>query len=216
MLSFCLVPLGLPGCFGPDYNKIANELRAQTLKQNREIATLKEDLKNRDATIEAMRNRQGPALETLPRERLEQLFTVSRMEIRSTSDTYDDGDGKGTNAFRVYIRLHDSDGQIIPATGTMTIEAFELPPAPAQPRRIGSWTFTPTQMKKSWYSGLGLNHFAFACPWESPPTQTSVTFKAHYLDLLTGATLTAQLERKIKLPPGTQSAPKTTGNQADR
>lgn len=206
MLSFCLAAVaGLAGCFGPDYNKIANDLRAQTLKQNREIANLKEDLKNRDATIADLRNRQGPSLQTFPQERLDQLFTVSRMEIRSTSDTWDTGDGKGINTFRVFVRLLAEDGQIIPASGTMTIEAFELPPAPAEPRRIGSWTFQPADMKKNWYGGMGLNHFAFNCPWESPPTQASVTFRAHYVDLLTGGTLTAQLNKNVKLPPATRA-----------
>jgi hypothetical protein len=195
----------LAGCAGPDYNKIANELRAENLKLTREVATLKEELNNRDSTIAELRSPQGPPLQSLPQERLNQLFTATRMEIRSTSDTWDNGDGKGTAAFRVFIRLYGSDGQLMPASGTMTIEAFELPPAPAPPRRIGTWTFSPDEMKKSWYSGLGLNHFAFTCPWESPPTQPTVTFKATFRDLLTGDTLQAQLDKKITRPPAQAS-----------
>jgi len=194
-------PMLLAAC-GPDYGAVANRLREKNLKQSQEISSLKEELKSRDATIAAMRADAGPALQTLPAERLEQLFTATRMEIRSTTNTWDNGDGKGVAAFRVFIRMHDGNGQLMPASGTMAIEAFELPHAPAQPRRIGAWTFTPEEMKKCWYSGFGLDHFALTCPWEqgNAPTQEGVVFKATFKDLLTGNTLQAQLDSKIAVP----------------
>lgn len=201
----CLL-LWAGACGGPNYNRIANDLRAKNREQARQIATLKDELKNRDATIATLRSKEGPSIPTLPQDRLEQLFTATRLEIRSTSDTWDDGDGKGTSAFRVFVRMYSKDGQLLPSSGTMTVEAFELPPAPAQPRRIGMWVFGPEHMKKNWYSGLGLNHFAFTCPWESPPTQPTVTFKVTFQDLLTGNSLTAQLDKKIT-PPSAAVAP---------
>jgi hypothetical protein len=200
-MGLIVAPLLLTAC-GPDYNAIANRLRETTLKQSAEISSLKEELKNRDVTIAAMKSQQGPPLQTLPEERLAQLFTVTRMEIQSSSNTWDNGDGKGVSSFRVFIRMYDKSGQLMPASGSMSIEAFELPPAPAQPRRLGAWTFTPEEMKKSWYSGFGLDHFAFTCPWEqvNAPTQEAVVFKATFKDLLTGNTLQAQLDKKVTLP----------------
>jgi hypothetical protein len=195
-----------PSC-GPDYNAIANRLRATTLEQKGEIAGLRTQLANRDATIADLRDKaSGPPLDTLPPGRLAQLFTAASIEIRSGSDTWDAGDGKGTHAFRIYLRLHDADGQIIPATGAVTIEAIELPPAPAEPRRLGTWTFTPEQMKRNWYSGLGLNQFALTCPWESPPTTRDIVLKVHYKDALTGNVLEAQISKKIHLPPPAQTS----------
>jgi hypothetical protein len=82
----------------------------------------------------------------------------------------------------------------------MTIEAFELHAAPAAPRRIGTWTFTPKDMKANWYTGFGSNYFAFNCPWTSPPTLSNVTFKVHSEDALTGQALEADLTKAINLP----------------
>jgi hypothetical protein len=193
--------LALAAC-GPDYNAVANRLRESNIKQERELASLKEQLTNRDATIRDLRQQSGaPVLPTLPPERLAQLITAAKIAIQSGTDTWDNGDGKGVSAFRVYLRPSSADGQIVPATGTLTIDAFELPPSPAEPRRIGTWHFTPEQMKGMWYSGLGLNHFAFTCPWDKPPTQPQVTFNARFQDALTGQTLEATLTKRITLPP---------------
>ncbi|HVT81194.1 MAG TPA: hypothetical protein VHM90_11105 [Phycisphaerae bacterium] len=181
---------------------MANRLRHENMEKDSQIASLNDRLRNRDATIKDMQGRLSgnlPPLQTLPADRLGQLFTVSRLEIQGTSDTYDP-DGKGISAFRVFLRTYTEDGQIAPAAGTLTIEAFELPPAPAEPRRLGTWTFTPEQMKKSWYTGLGLNHFAFTCPWQTPPTQNALIFKARLQDALTGGTLAAQLDKKVTFP----------------
>lgn len=187
--------LGLTAC-GPDYNAIANRLRKENIAQKSELASLQDQLKNRDATIRDLQTKAGAnALPTLPPERLAQVFTAAHLEIRSQTDSADLGDNQ--HGFRIFLRTYADDGQTIPAAGTLTIEAFELPAAPAEPRRLGTWTFTPQDMKKNWFTGLGTNHFALSCPWTSPPTLQEITFKAHLQDALTGQTLEAQLTKKI-------------------
>ncbi len=196
-----LAILALPAC-GPDYNAIANRLRTENLQQKNQIAGLNDSLRNKDATITDLQSRLNgnlPPLQTLPPDRLAQVFTAARLEIQSSSDTYDP-DGKGLSAFRIFLRTYTNDGQIAPASGTLTVEAFELPAAPTEPRRLGTWTFTPQEMKKNWYTGLGLNHFALTCPWQTHPTQDAIVFKARLQDALTGMTLQAQLDKKISLP----------------
>ena len=195
-----LMAIALTACSGPDYNAIANRLRESNMKLEQDNASLHDQLTNRDATIQSLRSQQGPPLPTLSPERLANLFTASHMEIQSSTDAADSGDGHGISGFRVFIRFTDQSGQIIPAAGTLAVEAFELPAAPAPPRRIGAWTFTPQQMKKSWYSGLGLNHFAFTCPWESPPQLREIVFKAHFQDALTGGVLEATLNKNVAPP----------------
>ncbi len=195
-----LAALALTACGGPDYGAISNRLREANMKLEQENSSLHDQLSNRDATIQSLRSTQGPPLPTLSPERLADLFTAAHMEIQSSTDTGDSGDGHGISRFRVFIRFTTEDGQILPAAGTLTVEAFELPAAPAAPRRIGAWTFTPQQMKKSWYSGLGLNHFAFTCPWDSPPSLRQIVFKAHYQDGLTGQVLEATLTKNVTLP----------------
>jgi hypothetical protein len=192
--------LTLAACFGPDMNAVANRLREDNIKQKQQITTLQDQLKNRDATILDLQEHfaaNNPPIRTLPAERLAQLFTASRLEIQSQTDAADLGGGK--QGFRVFLRTYDDDGQLVTASGEMTIEAFVLPPAPAEPRRIGTWTFTPADMKKAWFTGLGTNHYAFSCPWEKPPEANvdPIVFKARFRDALTGQTLMAQLDKKI-------------------
>jgi len=198
----CAASALLTGC-GPNYSKLANEYREKMLLQRGEIDNLKDQVKNKDATIRDLQTRlkgDQPPLQTLPPERLAQVFTAVRMEITPQTDAEDLG--KGVKGFRIFIRAYSADGQTLPATGNLTIEAFELPTAPAEPRRIGTWTFTPEEMKKNWYSGLGAYHFAFSCPFQTVPTITNVTFRARLQDALTGQTLVAQLDKKIT-PPAT-------------
>lgn len=202
--------LALAAC-GPDFQAVSNRLRQQTIDQQQQIDTLKAELKNRDATL-AQLSKQArgdtPALQTLPDDRLAQLFTVSQLQIRSQTDSWQFESGKGLAGFRVFLRTLGSDGQVLPASGNLTIEAFELGAPPAEPRRLGTWTFTPEQMKQSWYAGMGLNQFAFSCPWQSPPGNPNVTFRATFTDALTGRTLVADLQKKVTLPAAPATRPK--------
>jgi len=200
VLGLLVIAGAVGGCSGPDMNAVANRLRQENLEQKRQIGDLQDKLKNRDATIEDLQRHfatNTPPLPTLPPERLADVFTAARLEIQGQTDSADLADGK--RGFRVFIRTYADDGQIVPAAGTLTIEAFELPAAPAVPRRIGTWTFTPQEMKKNWYTGLGLNHFALNCPWTSPPALANITFKVRLNDALTGLTLEAQLDKKMSL-----------------
>jgi len=201
LMTGLLGVLSLGGCLGsPDFRAAANRLREENIKQKEQIATLQDQLKNRDATIHDLQEHiatNTPPIRTLPPERLAQVFTVTKLEIQSETDVADLGGGK--EGFRMFLRTYDDDGQIVPASGEMTIEVFELPPAPAEPRRIGTWTFTPEDMKKAWFTGLGTNHFAFSCPWEKPPQANvgPIVFKARFRDALTGNMLLAQLDKKV-------------------
>jgi len=183
---------------------VANKLRKENLAQRSELDAVKDELKNKDATIRDLQVRlrgNQPEVQTLPPERLAELFTAVRLEVAPQTDAEDLGQGK--KGFRVFIRAYTKDGWTMPATGKLTIEAFELPAAPAEPRRIGVWAFTAEEMKKNWYTGLGAYHFTFSCPFQTVPAGgggEKVTFKARLEDALTGQTLEAQLEKKVSLP----------------
>jgi hypothetical protein len=191
------------GC-GPDYNGIANRLRKENLDQRSQISTLNEKLTNRDVTIHDLQARLGvgatqPTAALLAPEYLSQVFTATRIEIRSQTDAEDLGGGNW--GLRVFLRFFDDDGQIIPATGTLTIETFELPVAPAEPHRLGTWTVTPEEMKKDWYTGLGQNHFAISCPLETVPTGVDVVIRVKLRDALTGHVLAAEMGKKLTAAP---------------
>ncbi|MGN6370499.1 MAG: hypothetical protein ACTHN5_19765 [Phycisphaerae bacterium] len=195
----------MAGCSSANVTTANNRLRAQAQKNEAEIATLKGKVASDEQLIASLREQvssKTPAVQTLPAERLRELFTVGSVEIQKGTDASDLGTGDGkSKGFRLFFRTLTGDGMVFPATGTLEVEAFWLPKAPAEPVRIGAWTFTPEEMKKNWYSGLGLNHFAFNLPWEKGPGggpgQSDVTFKATFTDALTGNVFTAHLDKKV-------------------
>ena len=191
---------------GTDYTAVINRLRAANATQEKEIAALKARQASNEAIINSLQDQlseKSPRIQTLPPERLAELFTVGSVQILKATDTSDllTGDGK-LKGFRIFIRTLTADSMVFPATGKLQVEAFELPMAPDQPARIGAWTFTAEEMKKNWYSGLGLNHFGFNLPWENPPRHADVTFKVTFTDALTGNVFTAHLDKKVTLPSG--------------
>ena len=135
--------------------------------------------------------------EPLLADRLAKLFTVGHVEIRPATDATTIGSST-QNGFRIAVRTTMLDGSILPASGTLTIEAFDLDTKAGDPR-LGSWTFTPEQMKTSWYDGFGLYHFAFDCPWTRRPEHSSITFKVHFVEALTGQTFVDQKTLTVQL-----------------
>jgi len=193
---------------GPDLNSVANRLREQTMQQDREIADLKDKLARSDAAVKDLQSKlesRYPPLQTLPQSRLNELYTAAKLDLRKQTDSWAISPSATPNGFRVFFRTLAEDGTNIPATGNVLIEAFELPPAPAEPKRIGTWTFSPADLKKNWYAGFGLNQFAVNCPWQAPPTAPDISFRMHFTDALTGRTLEARLDKKITLQPAPPS-----------
>ena len=180
-----MLPLG--GCLGPDYAHISNELRAKNNALSDELAKTQRENHDLQATI-ALQNDQldarTPRVQTLPPERLAQLLTVGQIDIQKSTDLYDSQHDGKFDSFRVYVRTLTTDGTTLPATGTLTIDAFDLD-LPGETQRLGHWTFTPEQLKTLWYGQFGLDHFALTCPLTSLPTHTKITFKAHFIDALT-------------------------------
>ena len=193
----------LGGCLGPNYEHVANDLRDRNLKQEQEIARLKEQLANDAATraeLESRLEQNSPRIQTLKPERLAELFTAARIQIRPQTDAWDFQGGPGLDGYRVFLRVLTAKDQVIPATGTLTIEAFDLAlEGHDETQRIGTWSFTPAEMKKSWYSELGMNYFAFNCPWVTPPAHADITFKAKFVDALTGSVMVDQMHKTLKL-----------------
>jgi hypothetical protein len=209
IIAATIIALALAGC-GPNMNLVANRLREQNMKQDRQIADLKEKLAARDATVAQLQGQLDarlPRVQTLPADRLNALFTAAKLQIRPQTDSWEFEPNKGLAGFRVFFRTLADDGTIIPATGDLQVEAFELPPAPSPPQRLGTWKFTAAELKKSWYSGMGLNQFAVNCPWKSPPTAKDVNFRLRFTDTLTGRVLEATMDKKITLPPNASQKP---------
>lgn len=187
----------LAGC-GPDYSRITDDLRSQNMQLEKDLAKAKRTIVDRDAEIADLRDASGPTtrVATLPEEQLQKLFLVDQINIRQTTAVWDfDSDGN-PDGYRIYIRTF-SDGQIMPASGYLKIEAYDLA-ADKSEIKLGSWSFSPEELKKHWVSYFGLNCFALNCPWTAPPQRSELTFRAVFTDALTGRVLADQAIIKLK------------------
>lgn len=166
--------------------------RNQALRNR--LATLRHTLaiqRKKIAMLKRQLARKTPRIATLPTTRLRDLFTVQRVAILSSThaSAFDaSGPKKG---FRVFVRAYGPGGMILPAPGRCAIQAFDLA-SKHGPRLLGRWNFSARQCKRDWYGMLGLDQFAFNCPWKAPPVHRGITFRLVFQDALTGRRLLAQ------------------------
>ncbi len=192
---FLIMSLG--GC--ANYKQNAPLFHQNVALQNKNAA-LQATIQSQKATIADLNAQvaaKTPRIATLPANRLAELFTVSAVRITSDTAAAHLKGAKAYNGFRVFVRTLMPGNLVLPATGTVTIEAFDLNIAHGSPR-LGRWIFTPQQVKKLWYGNFGLNEFCFNCPWKKPPAHNSITFHVTFTDELTGKTFTDQRVIKIK------------------
>ncbi len=175
------------------HNKNA-ALESTIQRQNHTIAELKAQLASHTKRIP-----------TLPPKRLSELFTVSAVRVTSDTAVAHLKNSHSLNGFRVFVRTLMPGNLVLPATGTFTIEAFDLGIAHGS-QRIGQWVFTPRQSKQLWYGNFGLNEFCFNCPWKKPPVNHSITFHLTFKDALPGLVFTDQRVIKIKVLPSVEPA----------
>jgi len=186
------------GC--ADYSKTAPVYRENVALQNQN-AQLQQQVKTQQQQISDFKAQfaaQTPQIATLPPDRLAELFTVESIQITSNTRSTHLGGSENLNGFRVFIKTMMQDGQTLPASGTFTIEAFDLALQNGA-QRIGQWVFTPQESKKNWYGMFGLNCFAFDCPWQTPPQHRNITFHVQFVDALTGRVFTDQTPININL-----------------
>lgn len=189
----------IAGC-GP--NKANTELRKKNQLLEDQVAALRRDVATDQATISGLESRIGTA-PTLPESRLEQLFTVHKIQLtRLTGGADLDPSKPGDEGIRVDLEPLDDNGDAIKATGDVTIEAVDMSENPAV--AIGQWHFTPRQMKDAWRSLGPLHEFVLQCPWQKvTPQHADLTVKVTFRDELTQRLFTAVQEIKVELSPKT-------------
>jgi hypothetical protein len=191
LLAAMLLAMSLGGC--ANYQRNAPLYHQNVLLQNKNVA-LQTTIRAQKATIaglKALVASKTPHVATLPAHRLAELFTVSAVHITSDTAAAHLNGAKTYNGFRVFVRTLMPGNLVLPATGTFTIEAFDLGKMHGS-TRLGRWIFKPRQVKKLWYGNFGLNEFCFNCPWKKPPADKSITFHVSFTDALTGNIFTDQ------------------------
>jgi hypothetical protein len=195
LLMLCPALLGI-GCKGPSKPNI--ELRRQNQELREQVQQLQIQREAQAATIRAL-ERQRTTVQTLPQERLDQLFTAHGVRIGRLSGGADlDPDKVGDEAIRVYVVPLDQTRDRIKLSGDFVIEAFDLsdPDSPW----LGRWEFPRQGVEEHWVGQLTLYEYVFTCPWQDRvPSSEELTVRVTFTDALTGREFTDQ--RLIRINP---------------
>jgi hypothetical protein len=196
------------GCGSPSSANIA--LRKQNQDLQDQVTTLTRAREADAATIAALQRRVG-TVPTLPRERVEKLFTTHGIKLgRLTGGADLDRSKPGDEALKIYADPTDDDGDPIKAAGSFVVEAFDLA---ANPPELGKWTFDTDTARKLW-NGSALSHqYVLTCPWQKPPKHEELTIKVTFKDELTGREFHEQMVVKIH-PPRAADSPALTATPA--
>jgi hypothetical protein len=193
----------IAGCGSP------NRANIQLRKEKQALEGKIEDLKlQHDAALARLSayELQTGALDTLPGERLKQMYTVHKIDLGSLTGGGDtDLKSRGDEALKVYLVPMDESGDPIKATGNVTVELFDL--SRASDNRIGRWELEPQQLKETWRSFFRLNGFVLTLPWQTPPERAGLAVKVTFRDLLTGRTFEKLKDIQVSPPtsvPATQ------------
>lgn len=197
------LPLGLSGCATAGGQ---GDLRRELDKKNERIAALERENAALRAAADESHRQMEVARGITPGERA-QLVAPEKITIDTRSGTADLDGKPGDDGLLVHLKLFDREGDAIKAAGDIRIDAFDLTD-PANPRTVGTWSFTAEQAAKMWLGKLMTYHYTLKCPWQNgAPTAGEVTVRVTFVDLMTKRVLTIQQPFALKtkaMPAATQ------------
>ena len=180
--------------------------RGRILKDNdalrREKERLERTVAQRDATIASLQQ-QTMTLKSFGSDRKADLFAPVKLEIASLSGGAEYNDRPGDDGITVYLRPRDADGDVVKVPGRMKVQLVDNTDI-GSPRVLGVYAFEDlNEVRKTWHGKFGTQHFTLKCPFPPGvqlPKTRRVLVSAEFLDLLSGATLTASKEVAFSVP----------------
>ncbi len=194
-----LLLLGVTGC-------VSGTERARVLKDNESLrvekARVERTLAQRDETIASL-HKQIDTLKGFTPDRPLDLFAPVKLEIAGLSGGADYDGKPGDDGITVYLRPRDADGDAVKVPGRMKVQLVDNTVI-GSPRVLGVYAFDdPNATRKLWHAKFGTQHFSLKCPFRPDvelPKSRRVMVSAEFVDLLTGATLTASQEVGFSMP----------------
>ncbi len=181
-----LLATTLAGCAAGDVDALESQLRTQeeTIAQlQRELSSANAEARAAVAETDSLRNQlaqQNQPPSTLP-EQAQALFRVERVEFHKYMTGGLDTDGQpGDDAVAVLLVPQDQDGELLKVPGGVHIDLFDMT-QPADQQRIGSYDFSPQEVREAWYSGFFGSGFMLELPLIIPPQSPKVTLHAELL-----------------------------------
>jgi hypothetical protein len=208
-LAAGLLLCAVVGCGKPNAASIVVRKENQDLRDR--VASLEKAREGDAATIKALEERVG-TVPTLPKERLDRLFTAHGLNLgRLTGGLDTDSSKPGDEGIKVYAVPTDQEGQPLKAAGSFTIEAFDL--ASPQSPLVGKWTFDAEAAKSAWNGAAMSYQYVLKAPWQNgPPAHPELTVKTTFTDELTGRQFSAQKVVNVALSSQASSTAATTAS----
>ncbi len=98
------------------------------------------------------------------------LVRLSGVKINTLLSGGKDRDGQpGDDLLVALISPHDQQGDLVKIAGEIEIEAYDMTRS-GDNKRVGYWTFDPTQSAKAWHSGFVGAGLQFELPWQEAPS----------------------------------------------
>jgi hypothetical protein len=170
----------------------------ETLKLQREITALKDQMQQKDnqlvtqrVTIEDL-HKQLDECRGISAQDLAKIFYPEKVVIASLSGGEDYDGRPGDDGITVYLRPVDRDGDAIKVAGHIRIELYDLANPPDE-NLVGAYDFPVDEVSKLWYGKFATYHYTLRCPWRrGPPKHSEITIRAIFTDFLTKRVVTAQ------------------------
>ena len=202
-LALLVVLTILVGCANKDQQLLELQTRNRELRQ--QLRQSQQTIETQEDTIHGQ-TEQINNLSRLGPERLEVLFKVERIELGRYSGGTPLDEKPGDDGIKIYIIPQDEAGRTVTAAGSIEIDVFDL--ADKNQSLLMSYSFSPAEAKKHWYSGGLANHYSITCPWKDTlPSGDEVTVRVKFIDYLTGQTFTATKQCQIRPPTLKQQPP---------
>lgn len=200
------------GLIGGPRNTANIHLRKENQALAAKVAEL-ERLRQGDAAAIRAHDEKVGTLKTLPRERLDRLFTTHDIKLgRLTGGADLDAKQPGHEGLKVYVTPTDGSGDQLKAAGTITVEAFDL--SGAEGAKVGSWNFDVDATRRAWSSVLNRYNYVLTCEWQTPPAGNSLHVVVTFADELTQGVFKKAVDVTVEPPaassPAVSSQPTTT------
>jgi hypothetical protein len=181
----------------------SSELEDKVIQQARAISQKDDQLKAQAAVIQELRATDGS-------KRMDQIITVDRIDLESLSGGYDDDRNGKPDGLVLYLKLFDSEGDVLKATGKVSVRVVDVAMDPGN-QQLGQADFDYEALKPLWYGRMMTSHYTIKLPWSklggSPPKHDQLTVMVTFTDLLTGRGHEIQKVLKIEGLSAAQALP---------
>lgn len=126
------------------------------------------------------------------------LYPVRSVVVGRATAPIDEDRVPGDEGVQVVLEPRDADGKLqrAPASGSVTIMEVD---SQGLKSPLGTWDFTPEQMRSSWKQGLLTSGFVLPCLWQATPKADRIKILASFT-MEDGRRFEAEKDLAIKPP----------------